>query len=241
MDYKAEIDNRVKWIKDLLIKSKAKGIVYGNSGGKDSALVGILSKIATDNVTSIIMPCDSKRNYSIDRDHAYLIAAKYNIKTIEVDLTDAKASLKKAYIPNIPDNNTMAYNNINPRLRMITLYTYAQSNNYLVAGTGNLSEATMGYFTKYGDGAHDFNPIADLTVTEIFAILKYIGCPNEIIDKAPSAGLYEGQTDEGEMGITYKEIDEYIRTGHSLRADFIEERKKATAHKRALPHTYKVK
>ena len=215
MDYRAEIDNRVQWIKDLLVRTGATGIVYGNSGGKDSALVGILGRMATERITGIIMPCDSKRNYGIDKDHAMDIALKFKIKTVEVDLTNTKMEIRKALNPHIKDIVPMAYSNINPRLRMITLYAYAQSHNYLVAGTGNLSEATMGYFTKWGDGAYDFNPISDLTVTDIYEMLKILDCPECIIDKAPSAGLYEGQTDEEEMGITYKEIDKYILTGIS--------------------------
>ncbi len=239
MNYKLEIEKRVEWIKKLLLDTGTKGIVYGNSGGKDSTLVGLLAKQATDNLTGIIMPCESKRNYSIDREHALLIAEKYNINTIEVDLTEPKISFTNLLEPFIKDYVSMAYKNINPRLRMITLYAYAQSFGYLVAGTGNLSEATMGYFTKWGDGACDFNPIADFTVTEIFAMLEYMRCPREIIDKAPSAGLYDGQTDEIEMGITYNAIDEYLRNGGTKDNEKIEKAKMASEHKRNMPITYK--
>jgi NAD+ synthase len=103
--------------------------------------------------------------------------------------------------------------NIAPRLRMAVLYSIAQSKNCLVAGTGNKSEATVGYFTKWGDGAYDFNVIADLTVTEIYEFLRYLNAPDQIIEKAPSAGLFDGQTDEGEMGIKYADIDRYILDG----------------------------
>ena len=93
---------------------------------------------------------------------------------------------------------------------MLTLYAVAASENLLVAGTGNRSEAYVGYFTKWGDGAHDFNPISDLTVTEIYEFLRWLNAPVCIIEKAPSAGLFDGQTDEQEMGITYKELDAYL-------------------------------
>ncbi len=83
----------------------------------------------------------------------------------------------------------------------------------IVAGTGNASEAYVGYFTKWGDGAHDFNPIADLTVTEVYEFLEYLHAPRSVIEKAPSAGLFEGQTDEAEMGITYAAIDAYLSGG----------------------------
>jgi NAD+ synthase len=235
------ISNRVKWIKGILASSGAKGIVYGNSGGKDSALTGILCKMATDNVTGIIMPCESSINYGTDREHALLIAARYNINVIEADLTPVKREYRKLLEPLIGGNNSMAYNNINPRLRMITLYAYAQSMNYLVAGSGNLSEYTIGYFTKWGDGAYDFNPIGDLTVSGVYKMLVALDCPEEILTKAPSAGLYEGQTDENEMGISYKEIDEYILTGSGSKSDLILERINSTAHKRKAPPIYNYK
>ena len=103
--------------------------------------------------------------------------------------------------------------NIAPRLRMLTLYAVAAAEGRLVAGTGNRSEGYVGYFTKWGDGAHDFNPISDLTVTEIYEFLRYLNAPKRIIEKAPSAALFDGQTDEGEMGVTYAELDAYIGGG----------------------------
>ena len=109
--------------------------------------------------------------------------------------------------------NSNALVNLPPRLRMTTLYTVAAAENRLVAGTGNRSERYMGYFTKHGDGACDFNPISDLTVGEVYEFLRFLDAPASVIEKAPSAGLYEGQTDEKDMGVTYKEIDEYILNG----------------------------
>lgn len=102
---------------------------------------------------------------------------------------------------------------------MITLYTVAASENRLVAGTGNASEYYMGYFTKWGDGAYDLNPIADLTATEVFEFLRYLKAPEAVITKAPSAGLFEGQTDEEDMGVTYAAIDRYIQTGEAEEKD----------------------
>ena len=115
--------------------------------------------------------------------------------------------------------NDAAIANIAPRLRMITLYTVAASENRLVAGTGNASEYYMGYFTKWGDGAYDLNPIADLTATEVFEFLRYLKAPEAVITKAPSAGLFEGQTDEEDMGVTYAAIDRYIQTGEAEEKD----------------------
>ncbi|MFA6866493.1 MAG: NAD(+) synthase [Clostridia bacterium] len=240
MDCKKVVEERVIWIKEVLNNASAKGVVLGMSGGKDSALVGILCRMATPNVTGIIMPCQSKRNYNEDRDDALLVNKKFNIKTLEVDLTPVKEVFMTLLKPLDPNQNPMAYANINPRLRMITVYNYAQRMDCLVAGTGNKSEATMGYFTKWGDGAYDFNPIADLTTTEIYEILRYLDCPISIIEKAPSAALFEGQTDEEEMGLTYKDLDEYILTGNAsdkVKAK-VDNKFVSTEHKRNLGLTF---
>ena len=124
-----EVNNRVEWIKNLLKKTGAKGIVYGNSGGKDCALTGILSKKATDNVTGIIMPCESSRNFGIDRDHAYLVGNRFGINQIEIDLTPVKKAFREVLKDEVGECD-MAYANINPRLRMTALYAYAYKNGY---------------------------------------------------------------------------------------------------------------
>ncbi len=238
MNYKIEIEQRVAWIKNVLNDAKCSGVVLGNSGGKDCTLVEILCKMATDNILSVIMPCESKQNYGSDRDDALLIASKYNIPTIEIDITECKKILRNILGEHVCDDVPMAYHNINPRLRMTVLYAIAQGRNYLVAGTGNASETYMGYFTKWGDGAYDFNPIIDLCVEDIYGMLKYLNCPSSVVDKKPSAGLYEGQTDELDMGVSYDDIDEYIKTGKSNNSDKIARAHAITEHKRILPKRY---
>ena len=208
-NYEKEFENRVSFIRDIIAESGAAGIVYGNSGGKDSALVGILCKAACDNTIGIIMPCASKRNYDRDTADGLTVAKQYQIETRTVDLTPARETAVQQ-ISAAADLNSAALTNLAPRLRMLTLYAVAASENRLVAGTGNRSEAYVGYFTKWGDGAHDFNPISDLTVTEIYEFLRWLNAPACIIEKVPSAGLFDGQTDEQEMGITYKELDAYL-------------------------------
>ncbi len=238
---KKDIEKRVAFIKQVLKDAHADGIVFGSSGGKDSALVGILSKMATDNVIGVIMPCESKRNYGMDRDDALTLHEKFNIKTLEVDLTPIKETFVSAVKDLVPEQVDMAYMNVNPRLRMTVLYNIAQRKNYLVAGTGNRSEIVMGYFTKWGDGASDFNCISDLTVTEVFEYLRYLDCPEVFLTKAPSAALSEDQTDEKEMGITYREIDDFILNGNvsdEARA-IIERRYETSAHKRKGTTHYK--
>ena len=207
IDFEKEVNARVEYIRDMLKKTGAKGIVFGNSGGKDCALVGILSKKATDNVLSVIMPCESKQNYGSDKSDAEKLCEKFNIDYKIVDLTAAKKDIMAAIGEELPNGSVI---NIAPRLRMTTLYAIAAKYGYLVAGTGNASERYMGYFTKWGDGAFDFNPIADIKATEVFEYLRYLGAPESIINKAPSAGLFEGQTDEKEMGVTYQEITDYM-------------------------------
>ena len=213
-----EYTRRVEWIRALLRESGAEGIVYGNSGGKDSALVGILCKAACDNTVGLIMPCGSKRNYHLDMEDGLAVAAQHRIETRVADLTAVREQ-ELSVLGGATEVSALAAANLAPRLRMMTLYAVAASENRLVAGTGNRSEAYMGYFTKWGDGAYDFNPIGDLTVTEIFAFLTYLKAPQQIIDKAPSAGLFDGQTDETEMGITYRAIDDWILHGKGTEHD----------------------
>lgn len=238
-DYNSELTNRIKFIQEMMKESGASGIVFGNSGGKDSALVGILCKKACSNVLGVIMPCESKRNFGEDMEDGLKVAEQFGIDNITIDLTETKKAICLG-IENTSDISSPARANIAPRLRMTTLYTIGQTKNYLVAGTGNKSECYMGYFTKWGDGAYDLNPISDLTVTEIYEFLKFLNAPKNIIKKAPSAGLFEGQTDESEMGVTYTEIDEYINTGigKSESVKKIKAAHKKSEHKRRMPATF---
>jgi len=238
-NYESEIHSRAAFIRGVLSAARADGIVYGNSGGKDSALVGFLCKTACENTVGLIMPCGSKRNYEMDRSDAETMAKQYGIAVRLIDLSGVKNELSRVTGENTRLTDS-ALANMAPRLRMATLYAVAASENRLVAGTGNRSEGYMGYFTKWGDGAFDFNPIADLTVTEIYEFLRFIKAPDFIIDKAPSAGLFDGQTDETEMGVTYHSIDEFLLTGTANAHDraVIEKFHKSGEHKRNNPMVY---
>ena len=238
-NYEEETIKRVEFIRQMLEQSHTEGIVYGNSGGKDCTLVSILSKMACDNTIGIIMPCGSSRNYEADKTDAEIVAEQFDIDTRIVDLKTTREALISE-LERITTPTDAAVSNIAPRLRMTTLYTVAQSEKRLVAGTGNRSEGYMGYFTKWGDGAYDFNPIADLTVTEVYEFLEYLGAPRCIIDKAPSAGLFEGQTDEGEMGVTYKSIDKFLLTGEVDEKDaaIIDRYHSVSEHKRKMPAVF---
>ena len=234
-NYKEEFEARVAFIRELVAESGARGIVFGNSGGKDSALVGILSKAACPDTVGVIMPCASKRNFGEDADDGRALAEQYGIETRVIDLTPVReAEIRQ--LGGAEGLNAAALANIAPRLRMTTLYAVAANEGRLVAGTGNRDETYVGYFTKWGDGAHDFNPISDLTVGEVYDFLRYLGAPASIIEKAPSAGLFEGQTDEAEMGIRYADIDRYLLTGETESAEVlakIEKMHRRSAHKRA--------
>ena len=236
-NYQQETANRIAFIRQMLSTSRTKGIVFGNSGGKDCALVGILCKMACDNTIGIAMPCHSAQNYQSDMTDALALAEQFDIETRVVDLTATRENLLSAIGGQLSQT---AVTNIAPRLRMTTLYAIAARENCLVAGTSNASERHMGYFTKWGDGGCDFNPIADLRVEEVLDFLRYLNAPQNIISKPPSAGLYPGQTDEDDMGITYAAVDAHLRgEGVSEKEEEIIRRyHSAAGHKLGMPVMY---
>ena len=238
-NYEKEKDDRINFIQQLLASAKAKGIIFANSGGKDAALVGILCKLACDNTTGVSLPCGVSRNYGSDIDDAKLLSAQFDIKHFTISLSSTLKELTQTI--NAKHALTdVAISYIAPRLRMTTVYAVANSENLLVAGTSNRSERYTGYSTKWGDGAYDFNPIADLTCTEVLEFLRYLEAPTSIIEKIPSAGLYEGQTDEEEMGVTYASLDNFLLTGQVSDHDgaIINRMHAASHHKRKPPVLY---
>jgi len=189
------------WIRERVEEAGARGVVVGISGGIDSSVVAVLARRGLgDRVLGLIMPCHSDPT---DVEHARRVAAEFGIETECVDLTPVFDCFMKA----LPPGDRLAVGNLKPRLRMATLYYFANSRNYLVMGTGNKSEIMVGYTTKYGDSGVDLLPLGDLLKTQVRELARELGIPEEIIVKPPSAGLWEGQTDEGEMGITYEELD----------------------------------
>jgi NAD+ synthase len=193
------------WIREQVGRAGGRGAVFGLSGGVDSAVVAALCKEATGkDALGLIMSC-----HSLDEDiaHARLVADTFQVKTLTVDLSLVFDSLKAL----LPEGNQLAYANLKPRLRMMTLYYFANLNHYLVIGTGNKSEISVGYFTKYGDGGVDVLPLGDFLKSEVRELARSLKVPRVIIDKPPSAGLWAGQTDESEMGVTYEEIDNYLK------------------------------
>jgi len=194
----------VNWIEEQVREAGAKGIVVGMSGGVDSSLVAILSKEAVgDNLLGLILHCQSRRE---DAEEAKSLAQLFGIRTEYIDLTPIFEHL----LTILPKGERITLANLKARLRMSILYYFANHLNYLVVGTGNKSEVLVGYFTKYGDGGVDILPLGDLLKTQVREMAKLVGIPPKIIEKIPSAGLWEGQTDEGELGITYEELDRIL-------------------------------
>lgn len=236
------IKGLVNWIKNRVNQASAHGCVFGLSGGVDSAVVGALCKKAfPDNVLGLFLPCLSQEQDMID---AKAVADKFAIPTKQIDLSPVFEKLCQQFGSREQD---LALANLKPRLRMISLYYQANKLNYLVVGTGNRSEAVMGYFTKYGDGGVDLLPLGCLLKSQVRALARELGIPQQIIDKPPSAGLWSGQTDEGEMGITYDELDKIIlaldkNETKGLNIDkvaLVKLKMQASAHKLSLPPSFK--
>jgi len=234
----AEFVERVTvWLREEIRNAKAKGGVLGISGGIDSAVVALLLKRALgDNMLGLIMPCHSS---SKDIDDALELVRSFEIPYRVVDLSPVYDAFL-AVLEETDRKGDTALANIKPRLRMTTLYYFANRFNYLVVGTGNKSELEVGYFTKYGDGGVDLLPIGSLVKSEVREVARYLGVPEKIISKPPTAGLWEGQTDEGEMGITYEAIDSYLIEGKG-EPDIIkkiENMRERNKHKRVPPKVF---
>jgi len=200
------IDRVAGWLRDYAAAAGADGYVIGLSGGVDSATAAGLAVrgVGPQNVLGVLMPCHSQPD---DARLGQLVADTLGIATLTVDLSRAHDDLIAA-LP--PSESILASSNVKPRLRMTALYYLAQANNYLVLGSGNKAELAVGYFTKYGDGGADILPLGNFSKTQVWELARQLGIPLEVIDRPPSAGLWPGQTDEGEMGITYAELDRIL-------------------------------
>jgi NAD+ synthase len=200
----ALIDDITHWIRHQVTMAGAGGAVLAMSGGLDSSVAAALCKHALcDAVRGLILPCHSDPS---DEAHALMVAEQFDITTYKVDLGPVFDLLKTT----LQAGNRLPLGNLKARLRMIVVYYYSSELGYLVVGSGNKSEFMTGYFTKHGDGAVDLLPLGGLLKTQVYELARGLGMPHEILDKPPSAGLWEGQTDEGEMGITYEELDRAI-------------------------------
>jgi NAD+ synthase len=236
-----KVEKLIQWLRDQVANAGLNGAIVGISGGIDSAVVAHLIKRAfPDNSLGLIMPCKSNPK---DMEDALKVVESCGIKHLIIDLTEThnilfgevEKQLKEKGEWNeeaarLGDANTRA------RLRMTTLYAVANNYGYMVVGTDNAAEWYTGYFTKYGDGGVDLVPLVHFTKGEVREMARILGVPNEIITKAPSAGLWEGQTDENEMGTTYEMIDKYLKGEEIPEKDrqIIERLHKRSQHKRQL-------
>lgn len=231
------IKDIVMWLRERVEEANAKGLVFGLSGGIDSAVIaGLAKKAFPETALAIMMPIHSNPE---DLDHAKLVAEALNLKTETVDLSVTYDTFISA--SGLDSENRMAKANIKPRLRMTTLYYFAQDNGYLVCGSSNKSEFHVGYFTKHGDSGSDLLPIADFVKYEVKELARALNIPSIVVDKAPSAGLWDNQTDEDEMGFSYDILDSYIKTGEGPEktVEKIKRMNSISMHKREFPPMYK--
>ncbi|MGI6631912.1 MAG: NAD(+) synthase [Bacillota bacterium] len=235
-DLSVRVERLVRWMRDRASEANAKGGVFGVSGGLDSALVLALAKKAWgDSCLGLILPCHSLRE---DVDDALELVRMFDCPHRVIDLGPTYEALVSSFGAG-PEGpvSALALANIKPRLRMISLYYHANLMNYLVVGSSNRDEIYVGYSTKYGDGGVDIQPLASMTKGEVREMSSYLGVPRRIVERVPSAGLWPGQTDEQEMGISYEDLDAYL-LGRPVPEDVkgkILRRHRNSEHKRRMP------
>ncbi len=230
-------DRLVDWLRKEVQGAGCRGLVFGLSGGVDSSVVAVLAKRACrDEHLGVIMPIHSDPS---DRGDSLLLVEQFHLNYRDVDLSSVFDAFLAALGEGSPGAGKidLPINNIKPRLRMAAVYYHAARHRYLVAGTGNRSELTVGYFTKYGDGGVDLLPLGHLVKHEVQELAEHLGVPRSIIEKPPSAGLWEGQTDESELGFSYAELDRYLVEGAGSEkvSERIEELRRGNAHKLRIP------
>ena len=203
------LDEIVSFLKEYKEKTHAKGYVLGLSGGVDSSLVAALTRkaVGKENLMCIMMPIDSNPD---DLKDAKAVAEALDVRYVVLDGSNSYHETLKEFERQGLSLDKMSKSNLKVRIRMTMLYAYGQTNGYLVLGTDNMDERYTGYFTKYGDGAADILPIVYLTKGEVVQASKMLGVPSHLAERVPSAGLFEGQTDEKEMGVTYKDLDDFL-------------------------------
>ena len=207
LDVKKTKDDIVEFVQNKVSEANAEGLVIGLSGGIDSTLAAFLAceAVGKDNVFGIVMP--STTTPTEDKLHGTAIAQLLGINYKEIAIDSI---LNEFLSVTQLEEDKLSIGNLKARIRMSIIYFYANSKNYLVSGTGNKSEILIGYFTKHGDGACDIEPIGDLYKTDVYQLAKYLEIPQEIIDKPPRAGLWNNQTDEDEIGMTYELLDKIL-------------------------------
>lgn len=230
---KEEIKLIENYIKNYIDSAHADGVVLGMSGGKDSLVTAKLcaNAIGKENVLGVIMPNGAMKDISVAVESCKEIGIRYYTLDIKQTYDSILKNVDEVLKNENKNLSTVTTFNVPPRTRMSTLYAIAGSLNYLVANTSNLSEAMVGYTTKWGDNVGDFSPIANYTKSEVCEIGLALGLPTHLVLKAPDDGL-SGQTDEDKLGVTYADIDSFIRTGFAKQKDKILALHRSSAHKR---------
>ena len=205
----------IDFIRTYVQNSGCKRVVLGLSGGIDSSVAAVLCKeaLGKNNVLCLFMPDDVTP--SNDKKHQEIFVKKFDLQCRTIEIASIVQQIQKTCFGK---TEKMTLSNIKARTRMILLYTYANEKVCLVCGTSNKSELLIGYFTKYGDGGADLLPIGDIYKTQIYQLAEYLKIPKSLISKAPTAGLWPGQTDEKELGINYETLDK-ILYGLELKID----------------------
>jgi NAD+ synthase len=231
-----------EWINEQVRAAGRDGIVLGLSGGVDSAVVARLVQQSGVPLKVLLLPDGEKGQRAQNFLDAQAMAEQFDLdyRVIDIGLICRAMQLPAddSAVQNASDNNrNLARINIAPRIRANMLYQIAQLERLLVIGTDNMAEQVTGYFTKFGDGAYDFCPLGFMTKSEVYNLANALDVPQAIINKPPSADLWDGQTDEAELGFSYKQIDEWILYGGgndevSLNINY---RYKMTEHKRQMP------
>ena len=223
-----------KFVSDYLEKSHMKQYVLGLSGGVDSSLVAAITKSAVgkEKLTCIMMPIESNPS---DLEDAKKLAKQLDLNYLVIDGSESYHETVKQFEKQGIELDVATKSNLKVRIRMTILYAYAQKVGGLVIGTDNADERYTGYFTKYGDGGVDLLPIVHLVKSEVVEACKLYGISDDLAERTPSAGLFEGQTDEKEMRVTYKELDKYLLGGEISESsrERIEYLHRISEHKRA--------
>lgn len=265
MSLHQEVYNITQFLKHTVLKTNQNGFALGLSGGIDSAVVAALAKRAIDEIHREQRPAERRDykldlialpigNHASDASVAHEVAASLGMEARTVDLSDTLSAFLTALNPGkdggLSEAALKSIGNLKARMRMSAIYYSANVNNLLVLGTDNKAETFTGYFTKHGDGAADVFPISDYTKREVYEIGRFLRLPESVLSRAPSAGLWEGQTDEAEMGVPYDFIDNTLE-GMSKLNDYrygadapkyamrLLELNRTTEHKRAAPHVYR--
>ena len=203
------------WIRAQALEANRKGVIFGMSGGVDCSVVARLCQLGEVDLHLVLMPYGDDMIRTQSFIHAMELIDKFGMPYHVFDIQPAVDALITDRFASDQSEMALSHANLRPRIRMTYLYQLAQISRRLVCGTGNLSERTVGYFTKWGDGACDISPIAMLTKREVYVLAQYLDIPESIIQKKPSADLWKGQTDEDELGISYNQIDDFILNGTS--------------------------